>query len=267
MSKRTIGLVAASAALASAAALSLLVTSGNGTSGHSIALSAGAAPAGAVTAGQAKIDADALQSVKDANTAKAAGNGPRQVSAATAKPVRSVTLALPVAAAKVGSNVTGAIRVLDTTGKTVAPVANAAVAFQQKRGKDFVTIADGVTDESGLFAVAFTSTVNFTWRAQLTPATGAKLYSKNVVSIASAGSASYSFRVDPVNKTSAHLEIANSATPTKWVALKNILVPETGVVVQTATFPKPGTWLLRGASVSNVTNGAGYTTSLTIIVG
>jgi hypothetical protein len=287
MSKRTTGMVAAGAALASAAALALVVGVGHGSDNaqHNVALTSGSAAAGAAAVdGQAKVDADALRSAKGSRSVNADARAALKAAstAAVAKPVRSVTLTLPTAAAKVGTNVTGSITVLDTLGKTTAPVANAAVAFQQKRGKVFVTVSDGVTDDSGLYSVSFTSAVNTTWRAQLTPTTGAKKYSKNVVTTASASvtwasrpalevehgaATSYSFRVDPVNNTSAHLEIASSATPTKWIALKNVLVPATtGVLAQSETFPKAGTWLLRGATAANATNGSGYTTALTVTV-
>ncbi len=287
MSKRTIGMVAAGAALASAAALSIAVTTGHNSAEHTVALTASSAPA-AGSAATGTDGPDSVQLVNSTSAAQAAGGASAKtsggVSAQAVKPkaVRSITLSFPTLANKVGANVTGSILVVDTTGKIRSAVEGAAVALQQKRGKVFVTVSDGVTDDSGQLVVSFANTVNTTWRAQLTPVTGAKTYSRNVITIASASvtwaarpdmavthgvATSYSFRVDPAVKALGHLEIANSATPTKWTAVKNVAAAaDTGVVVTSVTFPKAGTWLLRGASAVTATNGVGYTTALTVTV-
>jgi hypothetical protein len=287
MSKLTAGLVAG-AVLTCAATLSVLAVNGNAA--HDTNLNAGATGA---PASSASIDSSAVAGKKAAQLVSATTNvkAATMKQAVAVKPVRSVTLALPTTATDVGSNVTGWILVVDTAGKSVTPVEGAAVALQQKRGKVYVTLSDGLTDSNGQFPVAFTSKVNTTWRAELTPATGAKKDSKTVVTTASASvnwaarpnmdvvhgkATSYAFRVNTqasvtaatavVVPVMAHLEIANIKTPTKWIAVKNVVVPYSGVVAQSAQFPTAGTWLLRGASAPNANNAAGYTTALTIDV-
>jgi len=280
MSKLTIGLVAAGAALASAAALSSLAGSGSAT--HDVALNTGAAvaPPGSATVSGAltgsKDQAAALKRATAVNTTKA-----QATTAVPVKAIRSVSLQLPTVPSKVGANVMGTIQVVDTAGKVVTPVSGAAVALQQKRGTAFITISDGRTDASGLFAVSFMSTANTTWRAELTPVTGPKVYSNTVTTLASASvtwaarpdmdlapgaTSTYAFRVKTEVAATAHLEMANSKTPTNWVALKSVVVPPTGVVSQVQKFPTAGTWLLRGATAANATNAPGYTTALTITV-
>ena len=245
MSKRTIGLVAAGAALASAAALSVAVTTGHNSAEHDAALTSSSAPAGG-SAGTDGTAGDPVQLVNSTSGGQAPAGSPAVsgrtsggVSAQVAAPkaVGSVTLSFPTLANKVGANVVGSILVVDTAGKTRTAVEGAAVAFQQKRGNAFVTVADGVTDDSGQMAVSFTSAVNTTWRAQLTPVTGAKKYSRNVVTIASASvtwaarpdlevthgvATSYSFRVDPAAHAPGPLEIAHRAPPPKWTAVKHV---------------------------------------------
>lgn len=282
MSKLTIGLAAAGATLASAAALSVFVGSGNAT--HDATLTAGAAGASTSSAargGAAAAGGSIAPDVVNIASATTASKTVLKAPLKEVKPVRSVNLQLPTEASKVGSNVTGSIQVLDTAGKLVTPVEGAVVALQQKRGAVFVTLSDGLTDPSGLFPVSFTSTANSTWRAQLTLPTGAKLYSAIKSSIASASvtwasrpdmdlphgvASTYSFRVNSTSTATGHLEIANSLTPTKWVALKGVAVSATGVITQDETFPSAGTWLLRGATAATATNGAGYTTSITVKV-
>jgi hypothetical protein len=203
------------------------------------------------------------------------------VRVAEVKPVRSVVLRFPIATNDVGTNVTGSIQVIDTVRTTATSVPGAAVALQQKRGNSYVTVSDGVTDENGFFAVTFTSRVNATWRAELTPETGAKKLSKTVATIASASAnwaarpamdvvhgvpTSYSFRVGTDAAARAHLEIASSKSPTRWIPMPATAVPATGVVTQSEKFPTAGTWLLRGATTANPTNGAGYTTAISITV-
>jgi hypothetical protein len=279
MSKRTLGLMAG-AVLAVGASLSLVVALGVGSSpAQSGALAAGASaqPTNSAVIGGAEIGGkDGGQLAKAAATTKTSG----VVKAKAVKKVRSISLTLP-ATANVGANVTGSILVIDTAGDVVTPIEGAAVALQQKRGAVFVTIADGVTDETGSFPVAFTSKVTSSWRAQLTPVTGAKLYSATKTTAASATvtwasrpdmdvvhgvAASYSFRVSPIPGSVGHLEIANSKTPTKWIPLKGVVVPSTGVLAQSETFPTAGTWLLRGSTAATATHGVGYTSVLTITV-
>ena len=284
MSKFTIGTVAAGAALASVAALVVFTAVGNdneNTNGK--------------TASDVALQAEATIAVSDpavadnpgSESAVQPGQAATQPKAATTKtvpavkPVRSVKLTFPTDASKVGANVTGSIRVVDTAGKVVTPAEGAAVALQQLRGKVYVTIADGVTTDAGDFPVSFTSKVNATWRAELTPTSGKKLYSASVSTKASASATwaarpdmdvthgvamSYAFRVNSETATTGHLEIANSKTPTKWIPLKAVAVPATEVVTQLQKFPSAGTWLLRGASASTATNAPGYTTTLTVTV-
>jgi hypothetical protein len=289
MSKLTIGLVAGGAALATAAALSVFAGNGAVSAGHDSAQGTGAAVVPSISSalrGGAVSDDTAVDSLS------ASGDAQRvtQASVRVVKPVRSVVLVLPKLPTEVGANVTGSISVVDTAGKVVTPVEGAAVAFQQKRGTKYVTLSDGLTDANGQFGVAFTSKVNYTWRAELSASTGKK-YSRTVVSIASASvnwaarpdmdvthgvATSYAFRINstvPVSGTAAkpavakaNLQIASSKTPTKWVSLKAVSVPTTGVVSQSQKFPSAGTWFLRGATAANATNGAGYTSTLTIKV-
>jgi hypothetical protein len=266
--------------LTSAAALSVLAVSGNGTgtgtntAGHERTVTASATPnRGPVAPGSAAATGDG-RGVAAAGTA--AGSKPKTVTT-----VRTVVLRLPTTATKVGANVTGMIEIDDVVGTSSTPIPGAAVALQQKRGLAFVTVADGVTDETGQFAVAFTNRVNCTWRAQLTSDAGAKKYSPLVSTIAAATvtwasrpdmdvvhgvASSYSFRVSPVGVVKAHLEIANSKTPNKWIPLVSVVVPGTGLVVQSEQFPTAGTWFLRGATSATTTNGSGYTTALTVVV-
>jgi hypothetical protein len=291
MSKFTIGTVAAGVMLASAIAVSVAAGLGNGDESHDTAPQAktGIGTITSETFGGSAGEASAqTASDKAATAAKAAQAAAQQkaagkVKASAAKAVRSVKLQLPITATNVGANVTGLIIVADTAAKVSTPVEAAAVALQQLRGKEYVTVSDGLTDESGFFHVAFTSKTNGKWRAELTSSTGKKTYSAPVVTKASAlvtwasrpdmdlvhgEAATYSFRVNTETPSATgHLEIANSKTPTKWVPLKNIPVSATGVVVQEQKFPTAGTWLLRGATAGNSTNAPGYTTSLTITVG
>jgi hypothetical protein len=285
MSKLTIGTVAAGAVLASAAALTVVVGlnsgSDNGKAAHDIALEAGA-----TTAASSNVDptGSAGNTGSDPGQANQAGQAASQPRAAAApkpvKPVRSVRLTLPTIASKVGANVTGSIAVVDTAGKVVTPAEGVEVSLQQLRGKAYVTISDGVTEADGQFGVAFTSKVNTTWRASATIA-GKKVYTPKVVTKASAlatwaarpdmdvthGVAStYAFRVGSETAAIGHLEIANSKTPTKWIALKNVSVPASDVISQSQSFPTAGTWLLRGATAANAVNVAGYTTVLEITV-
>ena len=287
MSKLSIGMVAAGAVLASAVAVSVVAAnSDSDTSGHDVALPTSvSAEVGSGADGTDVGGAGKAQAVTDTAAraaAKAAAQKQAGMKASTVKPVRAIKLQLPTTATNVGTNVTGMIVVTDTAAKVVSPAVGANVAFQQLRGKTYVTVADGQTDESGFYPVAFTSKTNSSWRAVLTSDTGKKTYSPVVATKASAqvtwasrpdmdvtkGKAnSYSFRINSETPVATgHLEIANSKTPNKWVALKNVPVSGAGVVVQSQKFPTAGTWLLRGATAGNATNAAGYTTTLTVEV-
>lgn len=266
VSKITWG-VMAGLALATAAAVPL-ATSGSDT------------PAPQATVNAAATVAPTAGAVKAAATTAKVAPKPVVTTAKVVKKVRTIKLSIP-ADAKVGSNVTGFIQVTDTAGTIYTPVPNVAVALQQKRGLGYIDVADGLTDETGRFAVSFTSRANTTWRAVLKPTTGAKVYSTSVVSTASAqvtwaarpvmtavhGKAvSYGFRVSPATGMSGQLQIANTAKPGKWILVKSVPIPAAGVLTQKVVFPTAGTWLVRGASVGNATNAAGYTTALTVAV-
>jgi hypothetical protein len=196
------------------------------------------------------------------------------------KVVRTVTLSVPVNA-KVGANVTGFIQVADVAGTASTPVPGVNVALQQKRGAGYVTVEDGATDETGRFAVAFTSRANATWRAELLPATGKPVYGKTITTTASAQvtwatrpdmdvthgvSTPYGFRVSPAVGAFGQLQIENVAKPGTWISVKAAAVPASGVLIQRVAFPTAGTWEVRGASVATAINGAGYTTALTVVV-
>jgi hypothetical protein len=282
MSKLTVGMVAAGAVLASAAAFTLIAGFGGGggnddsSTGVALPTASAGAPARTATSG------DPAAPGNGAGPAAARATSSKVKAQAAVKPVRSVALTLPTAPVDVSSNVTGQILVVDTAGKTVTPVEGAPVALQQMRGKSYQTIADGVTDDTGAFPVAFMSKTNNTWRAELTLANGKKVYSKSVATKASAlvrwasrpdlevakdVATPYSFRIGPVDGGSGHLEIANAKTPNKWTPLKGVSVPSAGgVVTQSQKFPSTGTWLLRGAAGATATTAPGYTTVLTVEV-
>jgi hypothetical protein len=288
MSKLTIGTVAAGAVLASAAALTVVVGlnsgSDNGKAARDIALEAGATTAASTNADPTGGAGSDVSDPGKANQAPGQAQAASQPKAAAApravKPIRSVRLTLPTIATKVGANVTGTITVVDTAGKVVTPAEGVAVALQQLRGKSYVTISDGVTEADGQFGVSFTSKVNTTWRAQALIA-GKKVYTPTVVTKASASAtwaarpdmdvtrgvpSKYAFRVGSETAAVGHLEIANSKTPTKWIALKNVSVPASDVITQSQSFPTAGTWLLRGATAGTTVNAPGYTTVLEITV-
>jgi len=284
MSKLTIGTVAAGVMAASTIAVSLVAGLGNGGESHDAARTAttGTETIASETLGGSAGETAGKMASGSAAKAAAQQKAVGTVKASEVKAVRSVKLQLPTAATNVNTNVTGLIIVADTAAKVSTPVEGAAVALQQLRDKVYVTVADGLTDESGFFPVAFMSKTNAKWRAELTSTTGKKTYSAVVATKASAlvtwasrpdmdlvhgESATYSFRVNTETPSAAgHLEMANSKTPTKWVPLKDIPVSATGVVVQQQKFPTAGTWLLRGATAGNSTNAPGYTTSLSITV-
>jgi hypothetical protein len=285
MSKLTIGTVAAGAVLASAAALTVVVGlnsgSDNGKAAHDIALEAGAPTAVSTSADPTGGAGSSGSDPGQANQAgQAAASRPQTAAVPVVKPIRSVRLTFPTIASKVGANVTGSIAVVDTAGKVLTPAEGVEVSLQQLRGKEFVTVSDGVTEADGQFGVAFTSKVNSTWRGSAM-ISGRKVYTPRVVTKASASAtwaarpdmdvthgvaSTYAFRVGSESAAVGHLEIANSKTPTKWIALKNVSVPATDVISQSQSFPTAGTWLLRGATSGNAVNVAGYTTVLEVTV-
>jgi hypothetical protein len=292
MSKSTIGMIAAGATLATAAALAVFAGGDDGghtgttgsvrIAGATISPSGTAGSAGPASSASGAAAARGVAAAQESSRSAQAGTKAQPKTAAKAsRAVRSVVLRLPADATKAGSNVNGLIQVLDTTGAAVSPGAGAEVALQQKRDKQFVTVYSGTTNDNGQFAVSFTNRSNATWRAELTLASGATLHSASVNTQASASvswaarpemdvvhgaATSYSFRVSSDTTGPAHLEIANTKTPTKWVAVSGVSVPATGVVTQSVSFPKAGTWLLRGVKSKNATNGVGYTTELNISV-
>jgi len=270
MSKFTVGLLAG-VALASVTAVSLGVTSAGGpAAAHDTTLNLAAPAAGDTGAERA-----------DRVVAKAATTTAPAV-VRYAKIVRQVRLSLP-ASGKVGTNVAGFIQVVDSNGTVTSPVTGARVFLQEKRAGSsaFANVTDDVTDADGSVPVSFLSQANASWRAAFKPATGALVYSATVVTTATVQlnwsarpdldvvhgvATSYAFRISPMIPSTAHLEMASSSAPTKWIPVKGVAVPPSGVVTQSVTFPTAGTWLVRGAA-SGRTTATGYTTTLTVTVG
>jgi hypothetical protein len=195
--------------------------------------------------------------------------------------VRSVTLTLP-ADGKVGANLTGFIRLVDTADSTSFPVADAVVMLEEKRGTKYVDIADGVTDANGMFSVGVTVKTNTTFRAVYHPDAGKDVPGNSVavtasatvtwaqkpnLKPASATPVSYGFRVTSApSVTMAHLEYASADNPTVWVKARSVPISVFDIVTEAITFPTAGTYLVRGVSDPTSANASGYTSSLTVVV-
>jgi len=194
--------------------------------------------------------------------------------------VRSVVLTLP-AEGKVGANLTGFIRLIDTAGIDSFPVADGIVMLEEKRSGKFVDVADGITDANGMFSIGVMVKVNTTYRAVYHPDAGKDVAGNSVavsavatvtwaqkpdLKPASGTPVSYGFRVTSApSVTMAHLEYANADNPTVWVKAKSVPISVFDIVTESITFPAPGTYLVRGVSDATSANGSGYTSSLTVL--
>jgi hypothetical protein len=198
---------------------------------------------------------------------------------AAAAAVRSVTLNLPKSG-RVGTSVSGSIQVFDKTGSVSRPVSGVEVSFQEKRGNLWVSVADGVTDPTGVYLIGITSDVNSTFRAVTKTASGASLVTKPFsfsaealvtwaarpdMDVTRGAKATYLFRVVSVGAPSGYVEYAKASAPTKWTKAK-VTTSKTDVLAQSVSFPTAGTWLLRGTSVGNSATASGHTSTLTITV-
>lgn len=280
-SRITIGVLTGVAVVAVAAMPSLA------SSNEPAAAPASTATAPPATAGRVATAAVTTGTSSTAGRVAAAAVATKAVTAKATTPkalatttVRSVKLIIPVTTNKVGTNVTGLIQVLDTTNKVSVPVAGVEVGLEEKRGTKYIEIASGLTDENGTFAIAFTSDTNASFRAVLKPATGKPVYgalvktsavaqvtwaSRPTMTAVKKTKVTYSFRVNPEQGT-AQLQIANTKTPKTWIKSTAVKVPNNGVVTTYVIFPAAGTWFVRGASVANTSNVAGYTSSITATV-
>lgn len=205
------------------------------------------------------------------------GTVPPRVSATAS---RVMTLVLPTRA-KVGTSVYGYIQVASRTGATVLPAQGVEVAFQEKRGTQWVTLGEGLTDANGQYPVGFTADVNSVYRPVLTSSTGAKVAGTQVafsaealvtwaarpdMDVTGALKSTYTFRVVAVGTPAGYLEYAKASAPNRWFKAK-VTTSKTDVLSQTLVFPGKGTYLVRGTSVATKSTAAGRTSTLTVDVG
>ena len=194
--------------------------------------------------------------------------------------VRKVSLQLPTTAL-VGANVTGFIQVLDDNGQVQSPVPNVRVQFQRKDGARWTVLSDDLTDDNGLLQIAFMSQVNMSMRAAFIPAKGAPTFSRTVnftsssqvnwaarpdMDVAPKANVTYAFRINSGFVANGHLEFASVDKPGKWTAGRNASIDPNGLVKASIAFPKPGTYVLRGATGKSTTNAPGYTSVITVVV-
>ena len=163
-----------------------------------------------------------------------------------------------------------------------SPVPNVRVQFQRKDGARWTVLSDDLTDDNGLLQVAFMSQVNMTVRATFVPARGAITVSKAVnftsssqvnwaarpdMDVTAKANVTYAFRINSGFVANGHLEFASAGKPAKWTAGRNAAIDPNGLVKAKVAFPKPGTYLLRGATGRSTTNAPGYTSVITVVVG
>lgn len=191
--------------------------------------------------------------------------------------LKSVTLSMDTTV-QLGTTTQGFI-VASTT--TSAPASGVAVSLQEKRGAAWTTIADGATDVNGTFPVSWTAdrntTFRVTWTANGRTSTGpaVPMYaaarvtwgSRPDLDLPHGSSWTYSFRINTGSVTAGHFEVANASAKTlKWSKLAVQRLNGQGLIAQRISFPKAGTYLLRGVSESTSSVGAGRTTTLKIVV-
>jgi hypothetical protein len=142
-------------------------------------------------------------------------------------------------------------------------------------------MGDGTTDESGSIQVGFLAQTSMTLRATAKPVGKPVIRSKPfkfsaraLVSWAARPSmkpltfsdASYVFRVNPAAGAKGQLEWALKADKPKWHKGKVATANAEGVVQLGLRFAKPGTYLVRGASLATPTNGSGTTSTIEVEV-
>lgn len=290
MRKTTIGAGVTGVALAAGLAAALLNA---GTTSASPAAPAGttqvlAGSAPAATDGKQlapeHLDASSVSAVVAASTRATVKvtpkPKPKPKPVAAPKPVRKLTFSLD-SGANVGTNVTGFVTLADVLPTSATGVAGVPVVVEQLKGAKYVLITDGVTDESGSMPVNFLAQTSMTLRATTKPATGKAVsstpfkFSVNAL-VNWAGrpamtptvnvAADYAFRINPASGAQGQLQWALKADKPKWTSAKVVAASAEGVVRQSIKFAKPGTYLVRGASVKSATNGVGTTTTIEVEV-